>query len=356
MSDKNMSRRAEVQVSFGGVDITKDIKPYLKSLTYTDNEADETDDLQITLQDRDGVWLEKWLDQVVEAGESLSIEAAIARQNWNGDGSDEVLECGTYELDSVVCSGPPATVKIKATSLSFDAQIRQTEKSKGWEEYNLSGIAGEMASKNGMSLMFLSGNDPHYKRVEQRQMSDIAFLETLCHEAGISLKASNQMLILFDQQEYEGKAGVLTIHKDNKDAKANEKYLSYEVNIGTENVQYRSCRVYYNDPKTGKKIQATARADHDAGTSDQQLEIMAKVESTAEAKQLAEKMLRLHNKNQRGAEFTMPGNPALVAGVTVNLAGWGGWDGKYIIKTATHTVGGSGYTTAISLRKVLEGY
>jgi len=45
----------------------------------------------------------------------------------------------------------------------------------------------------------------------------------------------------------------------------------------------------------------------------------------------------------------------LVAGVTVMLKGWGGWDGKYIVTKAVHTVGGSGYTTQISLRKVL-GY
>ena len=40
-----IARRAFALISFQGVDITNDIKPYLLSMVYTDNEADETDDL-----------------------------------------------------------------------------------------------------------------------------------------------------------------------------------------------------------------------------------------------------------------------------------------------------------------------
>lgn len=356
MSDKGTARRASVAIGFAGTDITKDIRPYLLSLSYMDNETGEADDLQITLQDRDAIWKEKWLNEIVAAGESLQIEAAIVRQNWRGDGKDELLDCGVFELDSIVCEGPSAEVKIKAVSLPFDTQIRQTEKSKGWEEYNLSGIAGEMAANSGMTLMFLSGSDPFYERVEQRQMSDIAFLKRLCQDAGISIKATGKNLILFDQREYEGKAAALTIRHRNKDAKPDERYLSYELTIGTENARYGSCRVSYNDPKTGKKIQATARVSHEAGASEQCLEITAKVGSTAEAMELAEKQLRLHNRNCRGATFVMPGNPMLSAGVTVALSGWGGWDGQYIVRTAAHNVGPNGYTTEIALGKALEGY
>ena len=45
-----------------------------------------------------------------------------------------------------------------------------------------------------------------------------------------------------------------------------------------------------------------------------------------------------------------------MASVTVTLEGWGAWDGKYIVSQAKHTVSGTGYTTQIQLRKVLEGY
>lgn len=45
-----------------------------------------------------------------------------------------------------------------------------------------------------------------------------------------------------------------------------------------------------------------------------------------------------------------------LAGVTVQVAGYGAFDGKYIIETATHSISRSGYKTDVTLRRVLEGY
>ena len=53
------------------------------------------------------------------------------------------------------------------------------------------------------------------------------------------------------------------------------------------------------------------------------------------------------------AEFTLVGDLTLVAGVTVSVVGWGMFDDKYIVETATHSVTGSGYTLQVKLRKVL---
>ncbi len=86
-----------------------------------------------------------------------------------------------------------------------------------------------------------------------------------------------------------------------------------------------------------------------------QLEVTAKVASPGEAKTLAEKRLRMHNKYSKTAVFTFPGDPSLVAGVTVLLEGWGAFDGKYIVKQAVHSLGPGGYTTKTTLRRTLEG-
>lgn len=441
MSDKNQARRTTAEVVFGGTDITASIRPYLLSLTYTDNEEDEADDLQIKLQDRDSLWLEKWLNDAIQAAASsapsagagggvaktykvtpsiglnvrsgpgtsngklgalpcgteisvtgisngwatinyggktayvsaqyiqevsgggqdegsaasttgLAIQAVIVRENWQGDGSDKLLDCGQFELDSVKASGPPATVTIKATSLPFNAQIRQTKKTKAWEAYSLSGIAKEMASVNGMACLYESASDPYYERAEQYKASDISFLSELCHNAGISLKATNNILVLFDQAAYEAKDPIFTVKR------GSGTYTKYDLSVGTADTKYSSCRVKYADPVTGRVIEGIAYAENykaDA-KNNQQLEITAKVSSIAEAKELAAKRLRLHNKYSRTATFTFPGDPGKMAGVTAMLEGWGSWDGKYIVKTAKHTMGGSGYTTQTVLRRVLEGY
>jgi len=513
MSDKDLARRTDAEVFFDGVDISKSLRKYLISMTYTDYEENETDDLQIEIEDRDAVWLSKWLNVAIQAaassppsapqasgslykvtaksglnvrsgpgtsykklgllafgtqvnvasisngwatftysgktaylsatylsqvssggggssstswtvGESviangrpqyssygdgtpgreitnykgsitylnlksgvpypihvgslgwfaisqiqkanagggssvesssnavkgLRIQAAIVRKNWQGDGKDKVLDCGQFELDSVEAGGPPSSIIIKGTALPFNAQVRQTKKSKAWESYNLSKIANEMASKNGMTCMYESANDPFYGRVEQITISDIAFLSKLCKEAGISLKVSNNIIILFDQEAYEKKPTVFTIKR------GSGTYTKYKLRTGEVDQKYASCRVSYINPATGKTIQGIAYAeDYDAKSKhNQTLEISAKVNNAAEAQTLAYKYMRLKNKYEYTAVFTLPGNPDLVAGVTIQLSNWGAWDGKYIINEARHTLNNSGYTTQIRLRHVLE--
>ena len=399
MSGPNQARRVTAQIFFQGADITGSMRPYFLSATYTDKEADGTDDLQLKLQDRDDIWLKKWLADAIDAaasagslsasskaktdgaaksykvtaksglnvrsgpstsygkygalvcgaelqvegiengwakvsyngktayvsasyikesgggggdasaaapasasGAGFKISAVFVRENWTGGGRDKVLDCGQFELDSVDASGPPNTITIKATALPYSAQIRQTEKSKAWEAYTLSGIANEMAAANGMTCMFLANSDPSYGRVEQYKQSDIAFLSKLCHEAGISLKATNNLIVLFDQEDYEKKSPVLTI------VRGSGSYTKHKLNAGTAGTQYASCRVSYTDPGTGKCIEATVKVEdyNDKAKNNQQLEITAKVASVAEAKTKAEKYLRLHNKYAKTATLRCP--------------------------------------------------
>ena len=288
--------------------------------------------------------------------ENGSIEITAAA-NPGGGTTQTVSQGGSSAKDSnptITSNGNQTsnTITIKATALPYSAQIRQTEKSKAWEAYTLSGIANEMAAANGMTCMFLANSDPSYGRVEQYKQSDIAFLSKLCHEAGISLKATNNLIVLFDQEDYEKKSPVLTI------VRGSGSYTKHKLNAGTAGTQYASCRVSYTDPGTGKCIEATVKVEdyNDKAKNNQQLEITAKVASVAEAKTKAEKYLRLHNKYAKTATFTLPGNPDIVAGVTAKLTGWGAWDGKYIVEQAAHSVGSSGYTTQVKLRKTLEGY
>ena len=439
MSNKEQARRTTAAIVFGGTDISRSILPYLLSLTYTDNEEDEADDLQIKLQDRESIWLEKWLNDAIDAAAStvdvsaasdaadgtytvtansglnvrsgpgtgysilgtlaygttvtvsaidsgwatitysgqtayvsasyikqggqaseaeststtgLKISAVYVRENWNGDGNDKLLDCGQFELDTVKAAGPPSTITIKATSLPFNSQIRQTKKTKAWEAYNLSGIAREMAGANGMACLYESASDPYYERVEQFKTSDIKFLSQLCHDAGISLKVTNNIIVLFDQVEYEQKNPTFVVRR------GDGSYTKYDLSVGKADSEYTSCRVRYANPNTGSVIEGIAYVEDYKEDSDdnQQLEVTAAVSSIAEAQALADKRLRLHNKYSKTVTFTFPGDPDKIAGVTVELTGWGAFDGKYIIKQSKHTLSNSGYTTQVAMRRVLEGY
>lgn len=364
------ARRASIRVLFDGVDITGDIRPYFLSLSYKDGEEDNSDTLQIELQDRDAVWLQSWMEKAVSAAAAsrLEISAVISAENWELKNTS--LPTGSFEMDTIEASGPPSVIKISGVSLGYSSSVRQTKKSKVWERCKLSSIAGTIAKNGGLSLMYESADDPYFERVEQTKESDIKFLAGLCHDAGISLKCSDRQLVLFDQKTYEAKPHVLTLRRNNgrilpaapgaygaygKDPDCGE-YIDYRLSTGAAETQYGSCRVSYADAATGKLITGKASAEGEDGESSQCLEITARVKNAAEAKALAEKQLRLHNKFNRTASFTLPGNPGLVAGVTVMLKDFGGWSGKYIVRQAEHTVNSSnGYITRIDMRKVLGG-
>ena len=349
------SRRTNVSVSFEGADITDDIKKYFLALEYTDAEEDESDTLKIDLQDRDGVWLTSWINEAVAAtaAQRLKISAVIRPEGW-GVNQGGPLPTGEFELDGVGASGPPGRVTLQAAALSFGSSIRQTKKSKAWENYTLQGIAAEIASKNGYTLVYEAEYSPAYKRKEQNKKSDIKFLSELCHDAGISLKCTDGKIVLFDQRKYEAMEPVLTICRHCKNEKGKIAQESYTLDASSAETQYGSCRVSYVDPSTGKCIIGTATADGEDGSSGQVLEITARVQSTAEAQNLAAMQLRLHNKFNRKASFTVAGNTRLVAGVTVMVEGFGGWDGKYIVKQAKHSIGEGGYTTAVDLRQIIK--
>ena len=343
------ARRTEIKLIFEGADISEDINKNLLSLTYTDNEEDKTDDLQICIDDREGYWLGSWLDSET-ASKGAEISAVIIQKNWESTGQDQVLDCGTFEVDTVDGSGPPTKVNIKGGSIPYKSSARTQKKTKAWEKINLSAIASEIAGNNGMSCMFESADDPFYDRKEQMEESDITFLQRLCKDAGISLKVTANKIVLFDELDYEQKGTVMTIKKGEANV------LGYSFSTSLHNSAFSSCHVSYTDPKTGKTIDYTYKPK-DADKSGQVLEVNEKVKDKSEAQKLAKKRLRQKNKNEFKASFNLSGDTRLVAGVTVETSGYGAFDGKYIIETATHTISKSGgYKTDISLRKVLEGY
>ena len=217
---------------------------------------------------------------------------------------------------------------------------------------SLSAILAEIAGANGMGYFFDTPNDPFYDRVEQSKTSDITFLQRLCTNAGLNIKATKGKLVIYDQSDYEQRPVV--IEADYRDTS----FTKWKLETKTADTKYASCRVSYVEPATGACIEYTAYTedyDEDAKTN-QQLELYAKVGSVAEAKTMAEKHLRLHNKFSKTVQFTHTGHVWYVAGVGIRVKGYGFWDGRYICTQAKHTINENGFTTTVTGRRILEGY
>lgn len=356
MDDKDAgkkARHAAWRVNVQGVDVTKEIHHNLLSLEVTDNEEDEADDLQIKIADRDGEWLQKWLNDTIQQGAKTN---GLKFEIWIGitdaDGKVTKQKCGTFYLDCVKHSGPPAVTTIKCISLAFGGGIRSEKRDKAWEKYNLSGIAGEIAGKAGLKIQYLADSDPFYARKQQDQETDLEFLMRLCKEEAMSLKFSDNKMVIFDKKKFEAKMPSRNFIFNSSHCE----YLKWDLGTTAAEEQYDSCLVKYTDPKTGECIEGRYKSDEYAtNDSDKHRELVItdkKVSSVGEAMHLAEKLLKINNQFAKEASFTVMGDPTLMAGLTAHLSKFGYWNGKYIISRAKHTIGPSGYTTRIDLRKV----
>lgn len=331
------TRRAEVDIEYQGVNITADIAPYFTGMTYDDNGNGRADDLRIHLEDREGRWRDPWMP---ERGDR--IKTKIILRNWYF-GNDRSFPCGIFEVDTVSLSGPPDDITIQASSLPGTSALKNEKRTESWEEVTLFQIASRMASNAGMEVMFET-DDIRYDRLDQTEQTDLSFLSRTCEKEGISLKVTDNTIVLFDDARYENMPPIRTITRGESDI------LSYQFDLDTIKFAYAAAELNYFDSANNRNITGTFRLPDTDGPT---LKLNERVAFEAEAIRKARNALRNANMEAQKARLTMVGDYALAQGLTVELTGFGKFSDKYIIESARHEVGGTGYRTTIELRKVL---
>ena len=347
------ARRISVIIKYNNKDISVDISKYLKIISYTDNLSGEADDLQITLEDKAGLWQSTWIPE-----KGALLDVMLQQKYWQTlSALPQSLRLGLFEIDEITSSGYPSEVQIKAVSVPDNNTLRGTERSRSWEKAKLQVIANDIASAAGMSLFWDTEENPVLDRVEQTEQSDLSFLYAICKDKGLALKISDKKIIVFDEAKYEAEKAKITIVKPGTVYKKESgmKYLfvgtGYSLRTKIRDI-YAACRVSYQQGSSKSNIEATYTA---AGKKGKTLQVNEQVESVAEALNLAKKRLREKNKDEVTGSLNMLGNFVLLSGVTVNLLGFGAFDDKYLITRASHDIG-SGYTTNIDVRRCLNGY
>lgn len=336
------ARRAVLVLEYNGKIVTEYLADSLLEFTYTDAASGDLDDIDIRLEDRARKWQGPWT-----AAEGDKIKATIRTVNWGGPGEIKKLFLGSFEVDSGMVEGPPDTVSIKATSLPVYSGARHEKRTKSWEKTQLKTIASEIAKRAGLALLYEATDNPTYDRIEQTDMSDMAFLLDTVKKEGIAAKVSNGKLVLFDEFRYETKPTIAMITKDK------DNVLDYSFSWSFASKAYRSASLTYTDSSKKKTYKATFTPPG-APKSGPVLKLNDQVSSDAEALRTARKRLREKNKEYGKGSLTLMGDIRMATGLTIDIKGWGKYDGKYIIESCTHAVSGSGgYTTSLQIRKVL---
>ncbi|HFC97922.1 MAG TPA: hypothetical protein ENJ40_05640 [Thermosulfurimonas dismutans] len=331
-------RRVRPRIKYLKKDITADLAPYLLSLTYTDYAHGKADDLEIRLADREGLWSGPWYP-----GKGDRIEVELFCENWLGSGRHVTLRCGVFEIDEIEASGPPSEVVVRAHSALVTKDLRSTKRTRAWENTSLRAIASEIAGHHGLQLIW-DGPDVPYRRVDQTEEPDLAFLKRLCEAADRYLKLAHEKLIISEETAKVGGPLVGTIMK--------EGCKRFRLRDKTHRI-FRACKVYYFDPER-KELLEHVEEDPKAPASGETLVLNERCESLSQAIKRARAELSRRNRFETEGELVVPGDPSLVAGVSVELKDFGRLSGRYAVEESRHTYSRAGYETSLRLRRVRE--
>ncbi|BDV42446.1 hypothetical protein GURASL_13690 [Geotalea uraniireducens] len=308
-------------------DISAAIAPYVLQVTYIDNLAGESDELEINLEDRDHRWKNAWEP---EKGDRISLKI--------GYQGEKLVPCGEFQVDEIEYNGPPDTVSIRCLAAGINQALR-TRNSKAFEGMPLKKIAEQIAARHGLTL---TGNVPEIRieRVTQNQEKDLSFLKRLAEAYGYVFSVRGTQLIWHELAQLDQAGAVATIQRLGLAG-------SYTLRTKTTHV-YRGCQVSYHDPVKKKLITYTFPA---AGiTTGDVLKLTGRCENKAQAEAKAKAALRTANGRQAEGTLLLQGDQRLVAGVNVTLAGWGNMDGGYQVLKSRHVMERySGYRTEIEI-------
>jgi phage protein D len=343
LNSGSYARRVRLSVTIGGRDVTDAVSPDLLSFEVTDHAHGKADDLRLSLRDTNGRWSGAWLP-----AKGTPVSASILCLDWTGPGKRLGLNFGRFAVDEAEFGGPPDQLQIKAVSASTATAIRQEARTRAWESASLRVVAGDIASRHKLKLYY-DGEDYPFSRQDQREESDLAFLKRLCEERGVNLKVHDGRLVLFGAQAYDAKSAVLTVTKHGGNLPA--------LKWGFKSVSgktFKACEVAWLDPET-RDLRTYTFAPHGQPPSEQLLRINRRVESQAEAMQLAQAELRKHNKGEFEGTLDTMGHPGLVAGIVIAASGFGKFDGRYFVEEAGHSIDGkSAYTSRVKIRSALS--
>ena len=326
-------------------DITNDLTPYVRAVTYTDYLSGQSDTLEVELEDVDGRWLDTWYP-----GKGDTLSADIGYDNA------PLLPCGSFEIDEIEFSFPPSVVVIKALSTGVKKSVR-THQGRAYENTTLAAIAQRLAKRNKLTLIGKI-REIRIDRVTQYMETDVAFLTRLAREFGYAFKIAGTKLVFSELAELRSTDAALVLALQD----LSQLNLRDKIKDVVQEVKQK-----YHNPKTKKlevygvkdgQVQVVGQSDAKGKDSGQQVsadthKMSARAGSKATAQVKAQAALDASNLQQTAGSMATTGNTKLVAGNTVDLQRCGKLGGKYLIESARHRMErGSGYITELEIKRV----
>jgi len=170
-------------VKLAGSDITTDISRRLISLSLTDNRGFEADQLDIELDDADG------LMQLPPRGAVLSVFLG-----WKGQA---LFHKGEFTVDEVEYRGAPDTLTLRARRAAYRGSLN-SRRDNSYHDTTLEAIVSAVAARNSLEpAVAESLKGVKVSHIDQTQETDAAFITRLAELNGgvVAIKAGKLIFI-----------------------------------------------------------------------------------------------------------------------------------------------------------------
>ena len=340
------------EVLYDGVDIRAQIDPWLLELTFVDHlEGTEPDAIEVKVEDRQRLFQGPlYARKGAALGFAFGLEGGAVFESRQG-----------YLIDEINVDGPPDVVTWRAIG-QVPSGALHTRVSRAWTGTTLTELAQAVGRQHGLEVV-VEAERVQLRYVCQQDESDLAFLKRLAEDYGLILqlrgsKSGGKPLVVitgldrlmtrppvfevprrevtrfrFRDKTTPGAAGAYTRYFDSSLKELVEIEVAEEPVLGRDRITRQPAAALRG---RGHKLRTVRR-------------------------QAPEVHVRRALKSPAGFEheatLTLPGNPLVRSGVTLQLPvegeeGWAVNGGLWLAVHSRHTLEvGSGYTTEVTIRR-----
>ncbi|QRZ12444.1 phage tail protein [Paracoccus methylovorus] len=317
----------DFKIIAAGVNITPQIKDRLLGLTITDEAGTKADTVEIVLDDRDG------LIELPASGAPLLV--------FLGYRETGLIPMGLFTSDEVMVTSPPATLTIRAKAAELSGSIKD-QKTRSWDKITLGDIVITIAGEHGLTPKVAERfGAVMVEHIDQTEESDISFLDRMAREHDALLSIKGGALLFMGKGEGRTVSGLPIPPRPVLERNA----ITWTLTLTTREA-YKSVMAIWQDTMQAKRQEVAA------GEGSPALKLRHIHKTEDEAKAAANAKLREITRGNDTFEASFPGDPLIAAEGRILTAGFrAGVNGLWSIKTATHTLDGGGFSTAISAER-----
>lgn len=321
--------KPKFKITANSKDITDLLNWRLLSLVITDEVGLVSDTLTLELDDRDG-----GLDIPPRGAE---LEAFL--------GYDDLYPMGKFIVDEVELKSPPATMTITArasNSMLKDVSAFKSPHSYSWQDYTLLGIVETITGRYGLTAIVADAfKKILVKHIDQADESDCAFIQRLAADYGASIKIANGKMLFIEPLSGKLPNGELMPAIPIKQSEI----VGFQMRLA-ERGKYEKVIAKYYDFETAEEKQISA------GNGSPAFTLRDTFTNAEQARLRATAKLNEISSGTRTMSLDLIGNPLICAESVIDVPNVRSEiAGRWIVKSARHSLSASGYKTTLETTK-----